>query len=158
MNREKKIITFIIVFFVVLSSYYFVTTTFSKARSTVVGSGETDVAKWELLIDDHEESIDLIPGGDSVTYTLRLTSNSEVAGAYSIRISNLPDSVRVSLDNGSYETPSNGVIEFSDCGSFTSSVTSVINDHTLSFKAISGASNVSNRELNIDVVAVQDDI
>lgn len=158
MNREKKIITFIIVFFVVVSSYFFVTTTFSKARSTVAGSGETDIAKWELLIDDHEESINLLPGGEPIAYTLRLTSNSEVAGDYSIRISNLPDSVRISLDNSSYEVPSNGVIEFEDCGYFESSTTSVINDHTLSFKAISGAGNVSNRELDIDVIAVQDDI
>ena len=158
MNREKKIVTFIIIFFVVFFSCFLVNKTFSSYRSNIIGSGETDIAKWELLINGDDNSINLVPGGSAVDYILRVTSKSNVSSNYSIELSDLPSDVKVSLDNGSYETPSNGVIEFSDCGSFTSSVTSVINDHTLSFKAISGASNVSNRELDIDVVAVQDDI
>ena len=136
MSREKKIITFIIIFFVVLFSCFLVNKTFAKHTSTVIGSGETDIAKWELLLD----------------------GNSEVSSKYSIEISNLPDTVRIALDNGEYKVPVNGTILFENSGSFKSSSSSVINNHTLSFKAVSGASSVSNRELDIDIKAVQDNI
>ena len=158
MNREKKIITFIIIFFIVFSSCFLINKTFSKHSSMVIGSGETDVAKWELLLDSDSGSINLVPGGSSVNYTLRLTSNSEVSSNYSIKISNLPDTVRISLDNGEFIGPTNGEILFENSGSFNSSSSSVINNHTLSFKAIDGASSVSNRELDIDIIAVQDNI
>ena len=158
MNREKKIITFIIIFFVVLFSCFLVNKTFAKHTSTVIGSGETDIAKWELLLDGSSGSVDLVPGGSAVNYTLRVTSNSEVSSKYSIEISNLPDTVRISLDNGEYKVPLNGTILFENSGSFRSSSSSVINNHTLSFKAINGASSVSNRELDVDIIAIQDNI
>ena len=158
MNREKKIITFIIIFFVVLFSCFLVNKTFSKHTSIVIGSGETDVAKWELILDGDDNSVDLVPGGSPIDYTLRVTSNSEVSSKYSIEISNLPDTVRISLDNGEYKEPLNGTILFENSGSFISSNTSIVNNHTLSFKAISGASSVVNRELEINIIAIQDNI
>lgn len=158
MSREKKIITFIIIFLVVLSSCFLINKTFSKNSSMVIGSGENDVAKWELLLDGDAQSISLSPGGSAVNYTLRVTSNSEVSSKYSIEISNLPNTVRVSVDNGEYIEPVNGIILFENSGSFNASTSSIVNNHTLSFKAISGASSVSNRELNIDIIAVQDNI
>lgn len=158
MNREKKIITFIIVFLLILSSCLIINKTFSRHRSTIIGSGETDVAKWELFLNGDSQSINLTPGGSSVDYTLRLTSNSEVSSKYSIEISNLPDTVKIALDNGEFVEPIDGVILFEDSGSFDASSNSVVNNHTLSFKAISGASSVSNRELDIDIIAVQNNI
>lgn len=158
MNREKKIVTFILVFLIVLSSYFFITKAFSRYGTTVVGSGETDIAKWELLIGDNDQSINLLPGGNPIDYTLKLTSNSEVSSCYSIEISNLPNTVRIALDGGNYEEPSNGTIMFEDSGCFRSSTSSIVKNHTLSFKAISGAASVSNREIDIDIVAVQSDI
>jgi hypothetical protein len=158
MNREKKIITFIIIFLLLLSSCFLINKTFSRFGATVVGSGETDVAKWELLVDDNQQSVNLLPGGDSVDYTLRLTSNSEVSSCYSIELSNLPSSVRISLDNGNYITPIDGVVAFENSGCFKSSTSSVIKNHTLSFKAISGAESVSNRKIDVDIIAIQDNI
>lgn len=158
MSREKKIITFIIIFFVVFFSCFLVNKTFSRYSSQVIGSGETDIAKWELILDGDNNSIDLSPGGSSVNYTLKLTSKSEVSGNYSIKISNLPDTVRISLDSGEYMVPIDGVILFEDSGSFKASSSNIINNHILSFKAVEGASSVSNRELDIDIIAKQDNI
>lgn len=158
MNREKKIVVFIIVFLLIFSSCLIINKTFSRHRSTIIGSGETDVAKWELLLNGDDQSINLTPGGSSVNYVLRLTSNSNISGSYSIEISNLPNTVRVSVDDGEYIEPVNGIVLFENAGSFNASSSSVVNNHTLSFKAISGASSVSNRELDIDVIAVQDNI
>jgi hypothetical protein len=158
MNREKKIITFIIIFFVVFFSCFLVNKTFSRYRSNVIGSGETDIAKWELLINGDDNSINLVPGGSAVNYILRVTSKSNVSSNYSIELSDLPSDVKVSLDNGAYRVPVNGVITFSNCGNLNATSSSTYNDHTLSFMAINGAGSVTNREVNIDIIAEQDNI
>lgn len=158
MNREKKIITFIIIFFVVFFSCFLVNKTFSSYRSNIIGSGETDIAKWELLINGDDNSINLVPGGSAVDYILKVTSKSNVSSNYSIELSNLPSDVKVSLDNSAYRVPVNGVITFSNCGDLDATSSSAYNNHTLSFMAINGASSVMDREVNIDIIAEQDNI
>ena len=76
--------------------------TFASYRSNIITSGETDVAKWELLVDGDRNSIDLVPGGSSVSYILSVTSKSEVSSTYSIIIDNLPNGVQIALDEGDY--------------------------------------------------------
>lgn len=158
MNKKKKIIVFIIVFFLVFFSCFFINKTFSSYKSNVISSGETDVAKWELLVDSDQSSIDLVPGGASGSYILDVTSKSEVSSSYSIEISNIPEGVQISLDEGTYKDPISGIVTFTDCGHFNSTSSSIVNEHRITFKATSSASVISNRELNIDIIAKQDNI
>lgn len=158
MTQGKKLVVFLIVFFLLFFSFVFINKTFSSYRSNVISSGETDIAKWELLVDGDQDNINLVPGGASVSYTLEVTSKSEVSSEYSIIISNLPEGVQIALDDGGYRDPVSGIITFTDCGHFNSTSSSIVNEHRITFKATSSAGNISGRELNIDVRVTQDNI
>ena len=158
MTRKKKLIVFLIVFFLVFLSCVMVNRTFASYRSNIITSGETDAAKWELLVEGDRNSIDLVPGGSSVSYILSVTSKSEVSSTYSIIIDNLPNGVQIALDEGDYVDPVDGIITFTDCGRFNATDSFINNEHRITFRATSSSGNVFNRELNIDIDVKQDNI
>ncbi len=156
MKKKKRLIIFTIVFFLVCASYYYINYTLSKYKTNVIHSGETSIAKWEIIIDDGaSNNIELLLGGDSVSYTLSITSKSEVAQTYSILFSNLPDHVAIAVDDGEYVTSSGGNISFIDVGEFPANSSNVNHLHTLHFKALSTAEAISNVDINLEVKSTQ---
>ena len=155
--RKKRFILFMILFVFTFSAY-FIVNSFAAYKGEIISSGSTDIAKWEVLtLNTGEPTIDLSPGGSAASYLLRITSTSHVVAGYDITISNLPDSVRVSLDNGSYVTPVNNTVTFSDVDHIDAT-DNTVKEHTISFRATNDSTAVSNREISIDVKFVQDEI
>ena len=82
--------------------------------------GETQVAGWSVNVtsSDNDHMI-LDAGASSQSYSLAVTNNSEVASSYSIKVSNIPDGVKVGLDIASdadMETPTDGTLIFTNTG------------------------------------------
>lgn len=101
-----------------LLTSFFVIRTYSKFSSSVDKTGSLSIAKWDVLANIPTEDINLVAGNNIDTYTLTVTSKSEVATNYSIVISNLPIGVQVALDNNNYKNVSSGKVQFNNVGSF----------------------------------------
>ncbi len=86
----------------------------------ITKSGEAHVAKWSVVVNSSDnDNITLDAGNGTQSYSLVVTNNSEVASTYSIKVSNIPDDVKVGLDiasNNDLVDPTNGEIVFSDTG------------------------------------------
>lgn|GEM_PF-1434745 len=91
--------------------------------SPIAKSSEARIAAWSVDVsssDDNNMTLDA--GKDAQTYSLLVTNNSEVASAYSIKVSNIPDGVKVGLDIASgadltdLETPVDGVVVLANTG------------------------------------------
>ena len=119
-----------------------------------------DTATWSVSRNQSQsgDSINIYPGGATDSYTLTVQSNSEVDVLYKIIISNLPADVEVDLDNTGYLPPTasgsltietaNTVINYNDAIKTKT--------HTLTFRATSEASFITNQKINIDVEFRQD--
>jgi len=158
MNIKKKRIIIFILIVMVFSSTYFIASSFSKYRSNVISDGNVGIAKWELLVNDTSGSIDLYIGEDAVTYTLRITNNSEVASRYSAYFSNIPENILIAIDDSGYKSGVNGEIIIENIGETSLTDQSNIYTHTVYFKAIEGASEYSGKSIDMDVKFVQKEL
>lgn len=114
-------------------------------------------AVWNVSLNQTgiDNSISVVSGLNSQTYTLKVRSNSEVDAKYSIVIGNISNGVEVSLDGVNYQTPTNGTVTFTNAGTILYSSANKENTHTIYFRATSGAELVSNRRLTVDVIMEQ---
>ena len=131
--------------------------TLSKYASQVNTSDQASVARFSVNASGNNANIDMIAGngGSSLTYTVTVTSTSEVATNYSIKLTNVPTGVKVKLDNGSYISGTNNEISFNNAGTFAPNDSNSTRTHTLTFMAEIGASTQSNASIGIDVVFTQ---
>ena len=155
---KKKIIGILLlaVFFVTVS---YSINTFALFRKSKSATGSLDAATWSVTRSQSQsgDSIDITPGSTTDDYILTVQSSSEVDVVYSIIISNLPSGVEVDLDNsGTYLTPTSGTITINNAGSINYNDSVKIKTHTLTFRATSGATIVSDQTINIDVQFKQD--
>lgn len=112
----KKIATFSFLY-LIFATVHFSMITLSKYTGTVSGSGNSNIAKWNVSLDtsDNEsDTLSVTAGTTNPSYTLKLTSQSETKAAYSIILSNLPNGLQVKLDEGEYQTQSNNTITFNN--------------------------------------------
>ncbi len=154
---KKRIIFVILLLFVVL--IYFMPSSFAIFRNMKDGSGLVRGAQWSVSlnqtgVEDHL-SIISVPNELVSSYTLNITSNSEVNVVYSIVIDNLPTGTSVLLDSGEYVQESNNKVTFTNAGTINYTDANKNKTHTLTFKASSSTSYVTNQVVNIDVVAKQ---
>ena len=158
MNRVKKrvIICSILIVVIVANSYLL-----AKYRSSFSGSDSSSIAKWNVSYDDTDNAtkeVNLVFGNQSIEqYTLKVTSISEVSSKYSIILSNVPSELEVSLDGGTYATPTNNRIVFSNVGSFSVSDINMTHTHTLRFNAPLNANIGSTNYVDIDIKFEQTD-
>ena len=148
-----KIVKIIILIFIMFFCFYAVHT-FALYRDSKNGSGSMKAATWSVTRSQSQsgDSIDVISGGDTDTYSLTVQSNSEVDVKYKIIISNLPTGIEVDLDNGGYLTPSNGSLTIQNNNTVINyNDVSKTKTHTLTFRAVSGTESVLNQEIDIDV-------
>ena len=148
MKKTVKLLIFVIIFFAALA------TTFAIYRKASSGSGSLDTSTWSISRSTSQQgdSIDVIAGTNEDTYDLTVTSGSEVDVTYTIILSNLPDDIQVKLDNGSYNTPDSVTHKITILGGTINYNDSVkTKTHTLTFRALSGATPVTAQSINIDV-------
>ncbi len=137
-----------------ISLIFYAVYTFAILRSRTSGSGLIDAATWSVTRSQSQsgDSLEIIPGISTDSYSLTVQSNSEVDVIYSIIISNLPTGVEVDLDNsGNYRTSSNGTIRISPTGTINYNDSIKTKNHTLTFRATNGAPLVTDQSINIDV-------
>ena len=160
-TNKKKLTTFLLIYLILFTSYFSLIT-LSKYVGTTSGSGTTTIAKWEVSTDTTDNlsnTVDVIIGNTTQSYTLKITSTSDVKAMYSIVLSNVPSDVQVKLENSStyptYQTPTNNnTITFSNVGYINANANS--NDrtitHTLTFNVPIDSNTISARGINIDVI------
>lgn len=159
MNKEKALqrAVIAIVIIAILLLLFLARSTFSIFRNGSEINGNVPLAEWSVSLEQTgvNNSLTIIPGGTNANYTLNVKSLSEVDVVYTVVISNLPSGVEVSLDSGTFVAESNGTVTFTDAGTILYTAQNRTNSHTLTFKATTNASIVSNRTVNIDVIASQ---
>ena len=131
-----------------------VATTLAIFRSSASTNGSIRAATWSISRSQSGsgDSLEVIPGLANDVYNLTVTSWSEVDVTYTVIIRNLPAGVEVSLDNGAFQTPTSGTVTLSNAQTVINYNDAVkTKNHTLTFRAISGAQVVSEQEIDIDV-------
>lgn len=121
---------------------------FITALSSVQDS--KTVAKWDVSTNLPNSTINLTALDDENTYTLTVTNNSDVSAKYSISVSNIPAGVLVGLDGRAYQS-STGSVTFNNVGTINANVTTKTNNHIIKFKTVPEATEVSNRNVKIQV-------
>ena len=153
---RHRIVIFLFVYFSLFSSYY-ITDTFTKSVGTLEKNGNISVAKWNVSADSSSETnLNIIVGNstdnlENQTYTLDVTSTSQVGVDYSIVLSNIPTGIRVLFDNSEYYDENNNIINISNAGSFDADDINTTHKHYLTFIASSNMHTIFNNEVIIDV-------
>ena len=156
---NKKIAIFLLLYFIVFT-FYFSIITFSRYIG-VIGNNKTtaSIAKWDVSLDTSDNksnTLELVNGNTSNSYILKLTSQSETIATYSIVLTNLPQNIRIGIDN---ETPiepdENNSITFQDVGYINANAETKTVEHTLTFYSPIDSGITGLNEINIDVTFVQ---
>ena len=156
MEKKTKIIIGSAIIVLILS-FFVVPQTLSLLRSATTASGGLALADWNASIVDSgsNDTLVIVPETYNANYILSVRSVSEVDVKYSIVITNLTAGVEVSLDGGSFQTQVNNTITFTNVGTILYTDNSKIRTHTLTFRAVSGATYVNDRTVDINAVFEQ---
>ena len=161
MERIIKIIKnnrqFFIGLALILCCHYGPSTTKALFRTSAVTEGNIRTADWSVAMTEgaNNELSVISKEMKSDTYTFKVSSNSEVDVTYKIVLTNVPNKVAVKLDNRSYQEATDGVITIDPAGTILYSDEDKEVTHTLFFKALDGATAVTNLEIGMDVVISQ---
>lgn len=146
------IISILVILFIIPMSY-------AIYRSYSTGGGNIATASWNVSLNQNNvnNNLTIIPGenGTTASYTINITSNSEVDVIYSIVIENLPSGVSISLDDGSFVIANNNKVVFTDVGTILYSDANKNKSHVITIKANSNTQYVNNREIDVNVTARQ---
>lgn len=113
-------------------------------------------ARWNVSVSSNSSSsMQLIPNSGTSSYNITVTSDSEVDTDYSIIVSNIPSGVQVELDSGGFE-PYSSTVTFPNVGTILYGAQPNSVTHTLTFKANTGATIVSNQSVSVNVEFKQD--
>ena len=154
---KKKMLLIIIL--VLVLSLFVIHSSFAIYRNIINPNGNIATATWNVTLnqENEENNLYIVAGDDNSTasYTVNITSTSEVDIIYSIVVDDIPNGVTVKLDDGEYQTPANNKVIFVDTGTINYSDNNKTKSHTLTFKASDQAEIVLDEELNINVIARQ---
>jgi hypothetical protein len=133
------------------------------SNGAIEREGEATIAGWSVDVSSSDgDSLTLDAGTSAQSYSLVVTNDSDVVSTYGIKVSNVPDGVKVGLDISSDSdlvTPVDGEVIFTNTGgdlAFTSPNNT--RTHTLALLAEPTA-NVTDFgiDMTIDVLFVQKD-
>ena len=146
----------LLIFVCILMVFVFLVIPLSRAifKSISGGTGTISTAAWDVAIDQTGLSSSVITAkGDAngTDFTLKLVSESEVDVTYSITISNIPSNVDVKLNGGTFQTPTNGTITFTDAGTINYTGSPVEVTRTITFKANGSATLVNAQQVTVSV-------
>ena len=160
MKRVKALkvsIPIILIICLILFSLFVIS--FSSAKYTTVVEGVTSAltAAWNVITNADKDAISMVCGGDDQTYTLTVTTDSQVSCSYSIKLRNVPNDINVKIDEGDFTNPENNTVLFENIGSFN--ITDGINSrtHTVTFNVPLEAEAVTDRTINVEVIYDQID-
>ena len=151
--RKSQINILILGMIVLISS---IPNTVALLRKATSGQAGFKTALWNVsMTGGEDDSLDVMVGElNDDSYTFKVTNSSEVDVVYNVIVRNIPSGVKAKLDEGVYETPTEGTITFANAGTILYSSESHENNHTLTFKAVDGATpNTST--ITLDVVISQ---
>ena len=139
----------------IICNSYFV----AKYISSINGESNRSIAKWNVECNSTSpDTLSLVSGNHQESYTLNVTSISEVSANYSVKLSNVPNNLEVKIDNENFQTSdNNNVIEFNSIGSFTPNDINNTYSHTITFNAPLDMDIPSINNINIDVIFNQVD-
>ncbi len=154
--KNKKIMKIVII--VAILSLFIIPATWALYRTSINANSTLALATWNVSlvqtgVNDH---LTIVPNGATATYAVNVKSLSEVNVKYDIVISNLPTGVEVKFgDEQNYRQASNGTITISNAGTILYTDETKTKTHTLTFRAVNGATIINNQEVDIDVVIQQ---
>lgn len=157
MKTNKKIKSFLYLYALFFVSCF---TIITMAKYTGIISKDKDiaVAKWDVsLAGNDNETLPTIVIGDSSTYQeydLKVTSKSEVAINYALKISNVPHDLIIKIDDTNYQATRNSII-IDNFGSFNANDTDITHIHKLKFMVPINSNTITGQKLDIDVIFTQ---
>ena len=155
-KKYKKMLFCLLTILIVVSNSYFL----AKYTSAIHSSSDNSVAIWDVSTDTSDNannSLNIVSGNTTASYVIKVKSVSEVASKYDIVLTNVPTGLEVKLDSGSYQTPTNNEITFSNVGSFTAGSATTEQTHTITLNDPLSTSNSGTYSMNIDVMFEQVD-
>ena len=150
--KNKKTIMIIAFLLIVIPFSY------ALLRSINNANGNLVTATWNVSLNksgDYYMTIEPDPVGTQASYTIDVTSQSQVDMIYSIVIDGLPSGVCVSLDDGEFIQETNSKVTFSNVGTIAYTDTNKTRSHTMTFKVSNTSSYVDEKEVDINVIARQ---
>ena len=154
---RKKIL--LIAILVLVLSFFVIKGSFALYRNIVNPNGNIATAIWNVTLNQNgvNNNLAVVKGDENSTasYTVSITSTSQVDIVYSIVVDDIPTGVKVKLDNGEYQTPTNGKVIYVDVSTIDYSDTDKTKSHILTFKADSNAEVALQEEINVNVTARQ---
>ena len=152
MDKKIKIITLLFIF-----ALFLVRSTFALFRSSLAIEHETDLAEWNVTLeqDGIDNNLSVIPGFESDTFTLNVKSLSEVDIKYTVNVSNLPTGIEASINGVDFYPEVNGIITFPSEFTILYNSLDKINTHTLTFRGTNNSTYVNNQTVSVNVEAVQ---
>ncbi len=152
-SRKKEII------FILFVSTFFIPIVYAILKYSVLGGSGLTLATWSVTLNQTNvnNSLSIIPEPNEMvaSYTVNITSASEVDVIYSIVVDNLPTGISVSLDGGAYIPETNHKVVLTNDKTILYNDNTKSRSHILTFKAATGVQTVANSEIDIDVVAKQ---
>lgn len=142
---KNKLIITAILFLIAFS----ISLTYSTLRNKSKGNGIIDSASWSVSLAGSNDNIEITSGNAEQSYVITVDNSSEVDVLYSIKLTDLPNDVKVKLDNNSYMDVINNEIAFENIGTLLYG--SSPKNHTLTFAAPLDANEITNKDFNINV-------
>ena len=152
LNKKAIIIVISIIALIVIPS------TYAVFKSTSNHNGIIALAEWSVTLNSTDnDHLVIVPNPINTTasYTITITNTSEVDITYDIVISNLPSGVSVALDERTPILEDNNTVVISNAGTLSYVPNNNTKSHTLIFSAGSSTDYVTNKRVNIDVIAKQ---
>ena len=154
---RKKILTLIIL--VLVLSFFVIKGSYALYKNVINPSADIAAATWSVTLNQSgvNNNLAVVAGDENSTasYTVNITSTSQVDVIYSIVIEDIPEGVKVKLDDGEYQTPINGQVIYTDVSTINYTDVNKTKSHILTFKAESTATAALQEEININVVTRQ---
>ena len=146
------IISILVILFIIPMSY-------AIYRSYSTGGVTIAAASWNVSLNQNNvnNNLTIIPGenGATASYTINITSNSEVDVTYDVVISGLPNGVSVAFGDRAPQLASSGTVTITNAGTILYNAQNKTNTHTLTFSAASNATCVNNQSVTVNVIAKQ---
>lgn len=153
-EKENNIIIGLLIIAVLFTAIISISTSSKYTGELPEKQAEVPIARWEVFTNnDANKNINLIAGAQGQSYTIRVYSGSETAVDYSIEIHDVPSYITIDLD-GVSKTPTNNEIVFDNVGTILTN-DQTAHTHTLTISAALNAEEITNRDLDLDVVFVQ---
>ena len=144
---KRKII---IALCLIVISFVFITGTYALYKSIGLGNANVTAARWNVSLIGNNDDIELTSGNSEQDYLLTVKNESDVSVSYVIKVTNLPDDMKVKLDTGTYQQEINNEVVFDDERELLITGATQRN-HILTFTTPLDADEINNQKIKIDV-------